>query len=181
MEFKKIYEELNTLLPFSPDMKVQQQQREQSFPECLWADAISTACFPINRMPSSVLQGAIPYKTLFPQKPLFPVKPKIFGSTCFVRDVRPGLTKLDPKSLKCVFLGYSRLQKGYRCYCPSLQMYLVSIDVTFLEHLPYFTSEKPTLPPPKDDDLLVYSITSPDIPSPSQEPHLLVHLTPQTP
>ena len=29
MEFKKIYEELNMLLPFSADVKVQQQQREQ--------------------------------------------------------------------------------------------------------------------------------------------------------
>ncbi|CAH9123470.1 unnamed protein product [Cuscuta epithymum] len=29
MDFKKTYEELNTLMPFSPDIKVQQKQREQ--------------------------------------------------------------------------------------------------------------------------------------------------------
>ena len=29
MDYKKTYEELNTLLPFSPDVKVQQAQREQ--------------------------------------------------------------------------------------------------------------------------------------------------------
>ena len=31
------------------------------------------------------------------------IKPRIFGNTCFVRDTRPCITKLDPKSLKCVF------------------------------------------------------------------------------
>ena len=45
--------------------------------------------------------------------------------------------KLDPKSLKCIFLGYSRVQKGYRCYCPSLRRYVVSVDVTFLENDPF--------------------------------------------
>lgn len=129
-------------------------------PKPFWADAVSTACFLINRMPSSVLRGEIPYKILFPNKSLFPVAPRVFGSTCFVRDVRPHVTKLDPKSLKCIFLGYSRLQKGYRCYCPSLNKYLVSIDVTFMEDTPYFPSSHPSASQGTDDDLLVYSITT---------------------
>ncbi|KAK2968669.1 hypothetical protein RJ640_004028 [Escallonia rubra] len=102
---------------------------QMKVPKPFWADAISTACFMIIRMPSTVLNGDVPYSVLFPTKPLFPVEPRIFGSTCFVRDVRPHLTKLDPKALKCVFLGYSRLQKGYRCYSPNLHKYLVSTDV----------------------------------------------------
>jgi hypothetical protein len=73
--------------------------------------------------------------------------------------VRPHVTKLDPKSLKCIFLGYSRLQKGYRCYCPSLNKYLVSADVTFLEATPYFQSSTLACQG-EDDDLLVYTITS---------------------
>ncbi|XP_062103747.1 uncharacterized protein LOC133814853 [Humulus lupulus] len=141
-------------------------------PKHFWADAVSTACFLINRMPSSVLHGEIPYKILFPDRSLFPVNPRIFGSTCFARDVCPNVTKLDPKSLKCVFLGYSRLQKGYRCYCPNLNKYLVSIDVTFMENTPYFSSSSiSTRQGEDDDDLLVYSITSsaPD-PLPEESP-----------
>ena len=65
-------------------------------------------------MTPSVLNGEIPYKALFPDKSLFPIDLRIFDSTCFVQDVHPHVTKLDPKSLKCVFLGYSHLQKGYR-------------------------------------------------------------------
>ena len=82
---------------------------QMKVPKQFWADAISTACFFINRMPSTVLNDQIPYSILFPKKSLFPVEPRIFGSTCYVRDVRPSVTKLDPKALKCVFLGYSHL------------------------------------------------------------------------
>ncbi|KAK2980072.1 hypothetical protein RJ640_028801 [Escallonia rubra] len=244
MDFKKTYEELNILLPFSKDIKVQQAQREQmaamSFlgalppefdtaksqilsgtditslqvdlmtkqtigkghnymnqhgilhqssctdapaqngvaerknrhlletarallfqmkvPKPFWADAISTACFLINRMPSTVLNGDVPYSVLFPIKSLFPVEPRIFGSTCFVRDVRPHLTKLDPKALKCVFLGYSRLQKGYRCYSPDLHKYLVSTDVVFSEHSPFFSLKFHSSSKGEDDDWLMYEI-----------------------
>ncbi|GJW10236.1 polyprotein [Tanacetum coccineum] len=57
-------------------------------PKPFWADAVSTACFLINRMPSAVLGGNYPYSVLFPTKPLFPIDPKIFGSTCFVQDTQ---------------------------------------------------------------------------------------------
>ena len=107
---------------------------QMQVPKHFWADAVSTACFLINRMPSSVLNWDTPYHILFPNKPLFPIEPRVLGCTCFVRDVRPHVSKLDPKSLKYIFLGYSRVQKGYRCYCPSLIRYLVSVDVTFLEN-----------------------------------------------
>jgi hypothetical protein len=32
---------------------------------------------------------------------------KVFGCVCFVRDHRPSVSKLDPRALKCVFVGYS--------------------------------------------------------------------------
>ena len=91
----------------------------------------------INRMPSFVLNWATPFQIPFPHKSLFLIEPRVFGCTCFVWDVRPHVFKLDPKSLKCIFFGYSRVQKGYRCYCPSLRRYLVSIDVTFIENTPF--------------------------------------------
>ena len=97
----------------------------------------STACFFINRMPSSVLNWTAPYHQLFLNNRLFPIDPKVFGCTCFVRDVRPQVSKLDPKSLKCIFVGYSHVKKGYRCYCPTLRRYFVSADVTFFETTPF--------------------------------------------
>ena len=129
-------------------------------PKHFWANAFSTACFLINQKPSSILDWATPFQTLLPHKPLFPDEPWVFWCTCFVYDVRPHVFKLGPKSLKCIFLGYSRVQKGYRCYCPSLRRYVVSVDATFLENDPFFpdpihTSQR------EDDDFLVYTLASP--------------------
>ena len=100
------------------------------------------------------------FQTLFPHKSLFLIEPWVFRCTCFVRDVRPCVSKLNPKSLKCIFLGYSRVQKEYKCYRPSLRRSLVSVDVTFLENTlfsPYsiHTSQG------EDDDSLVYTLVSP--------------------
>ena len=132
-------------------------------PKHFWADVVSTTCFLINRMPLSVLNWDTPYHILFPNKPLFPIEPQIFGCTCFVRDIRPQVSKLDHKSLKCIFLGYSQVQKGYRCYYSSLRKYLVSTNVKFFENVPF------SLPPThtsqgEADDLLVYTIASPVAP-----------------
>ncbi|MCI14428.1 hypothetical protein A2U01_0035559, partial [Trifolium medium] len=94
-------------------------------------------------MPSFVLQNQIPYSILNPNNELYPIPLRVFGCTCFVHDLTPGKDKLSAKSLKCIFLGYSRIQKGYRCFCPQLQRYLVSADVTFFETSPFFSATVP--------------------------------------
>jgi len=43
------------------------------FPQHFWGDAILTACYIINRMPSSVLDNNIPHSILFPHEPLYPL------------------------------------------------------------------------------------------------------------
>ena len=57
--------------------------------------------------------GSLCFKPSFPINLCFPLSFGYLGALCFVRDVRPHVSKLDPKSLKCIFLGYSRVQKGY--------------------------------------------------------------------
>ena len=80
---------------------------QMKVPKKFWADVVSITCFLINRMPTVVLKAVILYKVIHPHISLFPIEPRIFGCTCYVRDTRPFVTKLDPKALKCVFLGYS--------------------------------------------------------------------------
>ncbi|RVW29825.1 Retrovirus-related Pol polyprotein from transposon RE1 [Vitis vinifera] len=110
-------------------------------------------------MPTVVLKGDIPYKVIHPQKSLFPLAPRIFGCTCYVRDTRPFVTKLDPKALQCVFLGYSRLQKGYRCFSPDLNKYLVSTDVVFSEDTSFFSSPTSS-ESEEDEEWLVYQVVN---------------------
>ena len=137
-------------------------------PKHLWADAVSTAYFLINRMPSSILNWDTPYYIIFPNKPLFLIEPRIFGCTCFVQEVHSHASKLDPKSLKYIFFSYSRVQKGYRCYCPSLHRYLVSVDVNFLDNVP-FSSPLTYTSQGEEDDFLVYTFASPIV-SPELSP-----------
>ncbi|XP_057999066.1 uncharacterized protein LOC131177907 [Hevea brasiliensis] len=106
-------------------------------PKHLWADVVSTACFLINRMLSSILDEDV--------------------------------SKLDPKSLKCVFLIYSRLQKGYRRFSLTLNHYIVSANVTFFESTPLFPQTFMYENQGEDDDLLVYTTSDSNPPSSSSE------------
>ncbi|RVW87825.1 Retrovirus-related Pol polyprotein from transposon RE1 [Vitis vinifera] len=54
--------------------------------------------------------------------------------------------KLSAKAMKCLFLGYSRLQKGYRCYSLETHRYFISADVTFFEDSPFFSTTSESLP-----------------------------------
>ncbi|CAL8999864.1 unnamed protein product [Prunus brigantina] len=45
---------------------------------------------------------------------------------------------MDPCVLRCVFLGFSPHQKGYRCYHPATRHLHVSMDVTFIEDDMFF-------------------------------------------
>ncbi|RVW43729.1 Retrovirus-related Pol polyprotein from transposon TNT 1-94 [Vitis vinifera] len=111
-----------------------------------WGDAVLTACYLINRMPSSVLPDQIPHSLLFPDQPLYFLPPRVFGCTCFVHILTPGQDKLSAKAMKCLFLGYSRLQKGYRCYSLETHRYFISADVTFFEDSPFFSTTSESLP-----------------------------------
>ena len=119
-------------------------------------------------MPSSVLNWTAPYHQLFPNNMLFSIDLKVFGCTCFVRDVRLQVSKLNPKSLKCIFVGYPRAQKGYKCYCPTLRRY-------FIETTP-FSLPSTITSQGEEEDLLVYTLVSPIV---SSEPaHVLAQVKP---
>ncbi|RVX22062.1 Retrovirus-related Pol polyprotein from transposon RE1 [Vitis vinifera] len=81
-----------------------------------------------------------------PDQPLYFLPPRVFGCTCFVHILTPGQDKLSAKAMKCLFLGYSRLQKGYRCYSLETHRYFISADVTFFEDSPFFSTTSESLP-----------------------------------
>ncbi|RVW88573.1 hypothetical protein CK203_032969 [Vitis vinifera] len=84
----------------------------------------------------------IPHSLLFPDQPLYFLPPRVFGCTCFVHILTPGQDKLSARATKCIFLGYSRLQKGYRCYSSETHRYFLSADVTFFEDSPFFSTSE---------------------------------------
>ncbi|KOM51000.1 hypothetical protein LR48_Vigan08g182700 [Vigna angularis] len=72
------------------------------------------------------------------------LKPRVFGCISYVHIHNTDRGKLDPRALKCVFVGYSLTQKGYKCYHPPSKKFFVSRDVTFNEQEGYF--HQPYLP-----------------------------------
>lgn len=52
--------------------------------------------------------------------------------------------KLSAKSIKCIFLGYSRCQKGYCCYNLILRRTFITMGIAFFEHVPFNPSTSPT-------------------------------------
>ena len=88
---------------------------EMHVPSYLWSDALMTATYLQNRLPSAPLDGAIPLHRLLPTSSLFSLLPRVFGYIAFVQDHSPSLSKLAPRALKGVFFIYSRTQRATRC------------------------------------------------------------------
>ena len=100
-------------------------------PKHFWGDVVLTAYHLINRMPFVILNHNSPFSILYPKGVPFSLTPCVFGCVAFVHVFDPGRDKLSPQTRKCIFLGYSRTQKGFRCYSPESCRYFVSVDVTF--------------------------------------------------
>ena len=93
--------------------------------------------FLLTRCPHRFLIGLLLTTSCFQIINCFLLIPRYLEAYALFRDIRPQVFKLDPKSLKCIFVGYSHVQKGYTCYCPTLRRYFVSIDVAFFETTPF--------------------------------------------
>jgi hypothetical protein len=106
----------------------------------LWGQAVLTATYLINKMPSRVLDWKSPIEML-KGKDEDVVSLKIFGCVCFLQDNKLNVGKLDPKVVKCVFVGYSAIQKGYVCWSSIEGRLFVSMDFTFRELEPYYSTQ----------------------------------------
>jgi len=101
--------------------------------KCFWAEALSTAVYIKNRTPTSSLRRKItPYEAYYSKKPDISHL-KIFGSVAFAHIPKDERAKLDNKSRKSLFLGYSDDVKGYKLYDIAAQKVFISRDVVFDE------------------------------------------------
>jgi hypothetical protein len=109
-----------------------------------WDDAFQTACYLINRLPTPILSHQSPFEKLFQSSPDYSLL-KIFGSACWP-NLRPyNSNKPQPRSLQCVFLGYSLCHKGYKCFhVPTSRVY-ISRDVIFQKNIFSFHMSSPSL------------------------------------
>jgi hypothetical protein len=85
-------------------------------------------------MPTNILQNKSPFEILFKIQPDYKFL-KVFGSACWP-NLRPyNANKLQPRSVQCLFLGYSLLHKGYKCFHIQTGRVYFSRDVIFQEDI----------------------------------------------
>ena len=58
---------------------------------------------------------------------------RVFGSTAFVHVAKEDRQKLDAKSDRCIFIGYSESKKAWRFWNPNTKNVKVSRDAVFYE------------------------------------------------
>ncbi|GJU21576.1 retrovirus-related pol polyprotein from transposon TNT 1-94 [Tanacetum coccineum] len=103
-----------------------------SLGKSLWAKAVNNACYVINRSPSTAVELKTPME-MWTGKPVNYSDLYIFRSLVYEIYNTQETTKLDPKSKKCLFLGYADGVKGYRLWDPTAHKVVVSRDVVFME------------------------------------------------
>lgn len=80
------------------------------------------------------LKNQTPYEIWFGIKPTV-THLRSFGCKAHMLDKTPNKDKLDPKSIACIFVGYSSSSKAYRLWNPTSRKILSSRDVKFLEDI----------------------------------------------
>ncbi|KAJ0781817.1 putative RNA-directed DNA polymerase [Helianthus annuus] len=101
-------------------------------PASYWVDAFTSATFIINRLPTPLLENKSPFELIFSQQPQY-ANLRTYGCQVFpyLRDYSKH--KLEPRSISCVFIGYSTQHKGYRCLDPTTSRIYITRHARFNE------------------------------------------------
>lgn len=105
--------------------------KARGVPNNFWCEAVATAVYILNVSPTKAVMNMTPFEVWRGKKP-FVSHLRVFGCTTYALvDLR---SKLDDKSLKCIFIGYATQSKTYRLYNPLTGKIMVSRNVVFNEN-----------------------------------------------
>lgn len=96
-----------------------------------WAEAVNTAIHVLNRTGTSNVVEKTPYELWYNRQAKINHL-RIFGSEVFVHIPKEKRQKLDPKAVKCIFVGYDNNSKGYRVWNTESNKMEVVHDMIFL-------------------------------------------------
>ncbi|KAD5803372.1 hypothetical protein E3N88_14732 [Mikania micrantha] len=139
--------------------------KQKELPNHFWAEGVATAVYLLNRAPTK----AVPNKT--PLEGWEGLKPtvhhlKVFGCIAYSLIHPHNRQKLDHRSEKCLFVGYSQESCGYRLYNPSSKKFTVQKHVIFDEEGVWkWNSEgtkEPILNPTRFSDPFPFTHLDPD-------------------
>jgi hypothetical protein len=105
---------------------------EYKTPGRFWEEAISTACYSINRLYLHRILKKTSYELLTGKKPNVSYF-RVFGSKCFILIKRGRNSKFVPKAVEGFLLGYDSNTRAYRVFNKSTGLVEVSCDIVFDE------------------------------------------------
>jgi hypothetical protein len=117
---------------------------DSSLPPRFWGEALIASTHIRNRMPCSANpNNASPYEVRHGHRPSLSHL-RTWGTTAYV-PAQDYLTKVMPRNLRGIFLGYGHTvsrQRGWRVYVPSLRKVITAPKVTFASDLPTAVSKR---------------------------------------
>ena len=106
--------------------------KSQFLPHAFWLEVVMCATYVLNWCPTKALESITPYEAWHGRKPSV-AHLRVFGCLVYALVPVQHRRKLDDKAVKCIFVGYSSENKGYRLYHSQTKCILVSRDVVFVE------------------------------------------------
>ncbi|GJS09193.1 putative ribonuclease H-like domain-containing protein [Tanacetum coccineum] len=112
-------------------------------PNTFWAEAVSTACYVLNRVLVTKPHNKTPYELLTGKIPIISyIRP--FGCHVTILNTINHLGKFDGKSDEGFLVGYSLQSKALRVYNLETKRVEENLHITFLENKPNVTGKRPT-------------------------------------
>ena len=102
-----------------------------TLPENLWGEALKTAAYILNRVPTKAANKT-PYELWVGRKPSLNHL-RVWGCPCEARPYKPSEKKLDERTVSCYFIGYSERSRGFKFYNPTEHTVFESGSAKFFE------------------------------------------------
>lgn len=115
-----------------------------SLPISLWMEALKTAVYLLNRVPSKAVLKT-PFELWIRRKPSLKHL-HVWGCLAEARIYNPHKRKLDFKTISGYFIGYPAKSKGYRFYCLTHSTKIVETgNARFLKNCEISGGDKPQM------------------------------------
>ena len=106
-----------------------------TLPESLWGEALKTAAYILNRVPTKAASKT-PYELWTGKKPSLKHM-HVWGCPAEARPYKPNEKKLDSKTVSCYFVGYAERSRGYKFYDPTIRSIFETGNAQFFEDVEF--------------------------------------------
>ncbi len=156
-----------TSAPYTPQQNGVAKRANRTIMECarsmihaqgldleFWAEVVNTAVYIKNRCLTKALESKTSQEAWTGRKPnVFHLR--VFGCKAFAHIPDEKRSKLESKSMPCVFLGYCEGTKAYHLMCVETKRIIKSQDVVFLEGTKEVKGVHDDRPPSKEEEHVI--------------------------